>query len=94
MGDISSKNNQKFILRNFQSEILLYIPAILRYIMVLASILGYIRMMSCALPALSTLPAEIKTKHLLNYKDVLRSMYFDRSDEVLDHLSCITIKKE
>lgn len=59
-------------------------------LMVLARILGHIRMMYCALPTLSTLPAEIKTKHLFDFKNVLKAMYLDRADEILSLMKKIT----
>lgn len=52
-------------------------------LMELARIIGHLRMMYSALPSLSVLPADVRTKYLMGLKNDLKAMYLDRSEEML-----------
>lgn len=59
-------------------------------LMELARIIGHLRMMYSALPSLSVLPADVKTKYLMGLKNDLKAMYLDRSEEMLSLVKKIT----
>lgn len=59
-------------------------------LMELARIIGHLRMMYSALPSLSVLPADVRTKYLMGLKNDLKAMYLDRSEEMLSLVKKIT----
>lgn len=59
-------------------------------LMELARIIGHLRMMYSALPSLSVLPADVRTKYLMGLKNDLKAMYLDRSEEMLSLVKKVT----
>lgn len=59
-------------------------------LMELARIIGHLRMMYSALPSLSVLTADVRTKYLMGLKNDLKAMYLDRSEEMQSLVKKIT----